>query len=163
MIIPGCEKEIFLSQLQSVEDIKGIRLILCGGTLEELWTYTLQNTAEGKSPKGSRRIDRALEELGYEYLLVPFGRGGVMQMKIVKTWRYRDTIARAFGCDTALREGLSERDGMLGNIPYIIAIDFKVERILRALKQFFMYDTLEETVFDPNSYTETNTDDILNE
>ena len=48
---------------------------------------------------------------------------------------YKERIAKAIGCDTREIGNLSECDGMIDNIPYIIAIDFNIKRIVKALKQ----------------------------
>lgn len=139
-MIPGFEREIFRSQLENLNGITDIKLIFVYETLEELWERTHPEQRSEPGMRGLRETDRALEELGYESLLVPFGRGGAMQMDIVKIRRYRERTAQALGCDTTPRDGLSECDGMLGGIPCVIAIDFNTERIVRALKQIAIYD-----------------------
>ena len=139
-IIPGYEQGIFVSQVESIKNIKSIKLILLGKSSEELWECIHQNNKPDKAPGGRKRFDVALEEIGYNYLLVPFGRNGVLQMGILKNRRYRERIAQAIGCTSVINERLSECDGMLGDIPCVIAVDFEVERIVRALKQIFIYD-----------------------
>lgn len=139
-VIPGFEREIFRSQLENLNGITDVKLICTFETLEELWERTHPEQRSEPGTRGLREIDRALEELGHEFLLVPFGRGGVMQMHLVKIWRYRERIAQALGCDTTPRDGLSECDGMLGGIPCVIAIDFNTERIVRALQQIAILD-----------------------
>ena len=139
-VIPGFEREIFQSQLESLNGITDIKLICTFETLEELWARTHPEQRSEPGMRGLREMDRSLEELGYECLLVPFGRGGAMQMNLVKLRRYRERIAQALGCDTTPRDGLSECDGMLGGIPCVTAIDLNAERIVRALKQIYLYD-----------------------
>lgn len=139
-IIPSYEREIFNSQLEMLNGVTSVKLILSGENLGELWEGTHPQSASEPGLRGLLEFDRALGVFGYEYLLVPFGRGGVMQMNVMRTWGYRETIARTLGCDTMQRTGLSECDGILQGIPYIIAIDFNVDRILRALKQVEIYN-----------------------
>lgn len=139
-MIPGFEREIFRSQLENLNGITDVKLICTFETLEELWERTHPEQRSEPGTRGLREMDRALEELGYESLLVPFGRGGVMQMNLLKIRRYRERIAQALGCDTTPRDGLSECDGMLGGIPCVIAIDFNTERIVKALKQIAILD-----------------------
>lgn len=139
-MIPGFEREIFRSQLETVKQIASVKLILTFETLEELWERTHPEQKSEPGLRGLREIDTALEELGCEYLLVPFGRSGVTQMNIVKLRRYRERIAQALGCAAAPKDRFLECDGMLGGNPCVIAIDFNVERIVRALKQIALYD-----------------------
>lgn len=121
-----------------------IKIILTGDTLEELWK-TVHPVREGEELKrGMRRFDRALEEIGCDYLFVPSNREGVAQLEIMKVWRYREKIAEALGCNTDKQSNLSECDGFKDNHPYIIAIDFNIKRILRALKQIEKYDAESE-------------------
>ena len=139
-IVPGYEREIFKSQIEAMKGIKKIKLILTGNTLEELWLHIHPRTQGEKLPRGMKRFDTALEELGYEYLLVPFNREGVVQIGFLKSYRNRERLAKAIGCETKQIPYLSECDGTIGNTPYVIAIDFNVTRIVRALKQIEMYD-----------------------
>ena len=139
-MIPGFEREIFRSQLENLNGITDIKLIVVYETLEELWERTHPEQQSEPGTRGLCEMDRALEELGHESLLVPFGRGGVIQIHLLKLRRYRERIAQALGCDTTQRDGLSECDGMLGGIPCVIAIDFNIERIVKALKQIAIMD-----------------------
>ena len=88
----------------------------------------------------NKMVDKALEELGYDYFLVPLNRDGVVQLGFLKSCRNRERLAKAIGCDTRPIQHLSECDGVLENVPYIIAIDFQGNRIVRALKQIELYD-----------------------
>ena len=83
-MIPGFEREIFQSQLEPLNGITDIKLICIFETLEELWERTHPERRSEPGMRGLREMDRALEELGYEHLLVPFGRGGAMQMNLIK-------------------------------------------------------------------------------
>ncbi len=134
-IIPGYEKDIYSSQVQNIKNIKEIQLILTGENLEELWNYTHSQKQSVKLGTGRKTFKQALKELGSEYSLIPFGRDGVIQLKLITIWRYRERIAKAIGCDTKEIKNLSECDGMIDNIPYVIAVDFNIKRIVRALKQ----------------------------
>ena len=134
-IIPGYEREIYSSQIQSIKEVKDIQLILTGESLEELWNFTHSQKQIAKLPNGRKTFKEALKELGSEYSLIPFGRDGVIQLKLMTIWRYRERIAKAIGCDTREIKNLSECDGMIDNIPYVIAVDFNIKRIVRALKQ----------------------------
>ena len=134
-IIPGYEREIYSSQIQSIKEVKDIQLILTGESLEELWNFTHSQKQIAKLPNGRKTFKQALKELGSEYSLIPFGRDGVIQLKVITIWRYRERIAKAIGCDTREIINLSECDGMIDNVPYVIAVDFNIKRIVRALKQ----------------------------
>lgn len=134
-IIPGYEREIYSSQIQSIKEVKDIQLILTGESLEELWNFTHSQKQIAKLPNGRKTFKQALKELGSEYSLIPFGRDGVIQLKVITIWRYRERIAKAIGCDTREIKNLSECDGMIDNVPYVIAVDFNIKRIVRALKQ----------------------------
>ena len=134
-IIPGYEREIYSSQIQSMKEVKDIQLILTGESLEELWNFTHSPKQISKLPNGRKAFQQALKELGNEYSLIPFGRDGVIQLKVTTIYRYRERIAKAIGCDIKEIENLSECDGMIDNIPYVIAIDFNIKRIVKALKQ----------------------------
>ena len=134
-IIPGYEREIYSSQIQSIKEVKDIQLILTGESLEELWNFTHSQKQIAKLPNGRKTFKQALKELGSEYSLIPFGRDGVIQLKLITIWRYRERIAKAIGCDTREIKKLSECDGMIDNVPYVIAVDFNIKRIVRALKQ----------------------------
>ena len=139
-MVPGYEREIFKSQIETVQGIKNIKIILTGSTLEELWLHIRPRTQSEKLPRGMKRFDKALEELGYDYLLIPFNRDGVVQLGFLKSYRNWERLAKAIGCDTKQIANLSECDGMIENTPYIIAVDFNVNRIVRALKQIELYD-----------------------
>ncbi len=134
-IIPIHEKEVFESQLENAGEIKNLRIILLGNTLEELWSFLHPKVKGKKMSYGQKRFPDALEILGFETLLVPLTKSGVMQMSLLKLEEYRRRIAKAIGCDVLQVPHLSECDGMLNGIPYIIAIDCNTERIVRALKQ----------------------------
>lgn len=140
-IYPVFERETFRSQADTIRNVKTIHILLTGESLEELWEYI--NTApESAGPNTGRiRISKALEESGSDYSLVPFGRGGVMQMNIMKIFSYRKRLAGALGCSTDKIPSLADCDGMRNHVPYIIAIDFDIKRIVRALKQIEKYDT----------------------
>ena len=140
-IVPGYEREIFKAQMETIHGIKEIKLIITGNSLEELWSHTHPKSQGEKLSRGMKRFDKALEELGYEYLLVPFNRDGVVQLGFLKSYRNRERLAQAIGCDTKQISCLSECDGIIENIPYIIAVDFNVNRIVRALKQIEVYDS----------------------
>ena len=134
-IIPVYEKDIYSSQVQNIKNIKEIQLVLTGESLEELWNYTHNQNRSGNLGTGRKLFKEALKELGSEYSLIPFGRDGVIQLKVITIWRYRERIAKAIGCDTKEIKNLSECDGMIDNVPYVIAVDFNIKRIVRALKQ----------------------------
>lgn len=134
-IIPGYEREIYSSQIQNIKEVKDIQLILAGESLEEVWNFTHGINQITKLPNGRKSFKQALKEIGSDYSLIPFGRDGVIQMKVITIWRYRERIAKAIGCDTREIRNLSECDGMIDNIPYVIAIDFNIKRIVKALKQ----------------------------
>ncbi len=139
-IIPKHESEIYKAQVNAVKGVKDIRLMLTGDTLEEIWKNIHPMNESQITEKGMRRFDEALEELGCDYSLVPVSRDGVEQLSVMRIWRYREKIAKAIGCNIDNVYNLSECDGFQENTPYIIAIDFNVKRILRALKQVERYD-----------------------
>ena len=55
--------------------------------MEELWQVSTAEYERTEMKKGMKPICIALEELGSEYLLVPLGRNGVLQMSVVKNSR----------------------------------------------------------------------------
>ena len=118
-----------------MKEVKEIQLVLTGESLEELWDFTHSQKQIAKLQNGRKTFRQALKELGSEYSLIPFGRDGVIQLKLITIWRYRERIAKAIGCDTREIKNLSECDGMIDNVPYVIAVDFNIKRIVRALKQ----------------------------
>ena len=139
-IIPGYEREIYKSQIETIADIKEIKLILTGESLEELWAYIHPGVPSEKLSRGMKRFDVALEELGCEYLLIPYNRDGVIQLGFLKSARNGERLAKALGCNTEKIPHLSECDGTLNDTPCVIAIDFNVKRIVRALKQIERVD-----------------------
>lgn len=139
-IFPSFERETFSSQVGAIQGINDIKLILTGEALEELWKFSNSKTERTPLQKGRRFIGEALEEMGYEYLLVPVGKNGVMQMSVLKNKGYRQTLARRMGCTQNTSSALSECDGIMKKSPYVIAIDFNVKRIVRALRQIEKYD-----------------------
>lgn len=134
-IMPGHEKEIFKSQIESVKGVSKVQMIFMGETLEEVWECLYPAQKSELLPKGMRPFDRALEELPFDFVLMPLNRDGVMQMSILCCRRYRARIAEGLGCETAFLGKFSSSDGMNCGIPYIIGIDLNLERITRALKQ----------------------------
>lgn len=139
-IMPGYEKEIYSSQVQTIRGINEILLVLTGASLEELWCYTHTQNQNAELGTGRKRFVNALEEMGSEYLLIPFGQNGVIQLGTIVIAGYRDRIAKAIGCKPCNLQGLSECDGVIGNTPYIIAIDMNIKRIVRALRQVEKYN-----------------------
>lgn len=137
-IYPKFEREIYRSQTDSMKNVKDIKLILIGESLEELWGYINPAGEPRESGKGMKPFKKALEELACEYLLMPFGRDGVMQMSVLKIFGYRQRLAKAIGCGEVTN--LSECDGIREGVPYIIAIDCNVKRLIRALRQVERYD-----------------------
>lgn len=139
-IYPFFERTTYRSQIESMRSVNEIKLILTGETLEELWGNI---TTLGQPPSyrnGMMPFSLALEELGSEFLLVPLSDNGVMQMRLLLTCRYRERLASAIGCKKNIIPNLSECDGFKNDTPYIIAIDFNVKRIVRALRQIEKYD-----------------------
>jgi len=55
--------------------------------------------------------------------------------------RYRERLAEALGCSLQIPRQLSECDGIADGVPHIIAIDFNVRRIVRALRQIQRFDS----------------------
>ena len=139
-IYPVFEREIYRSQVDAISDVKDIRLILSGESLEELWSFISPGSGNEKVVNGQKPFCKALEEIGSEYLLVPIGKDGVIQLSIITSWRYRERIAEAIGCDKNKINNLTECDGIVDNVPYIIGVDFNVKRIIRALKQVERYN-----------------------
>ena len=58
----------------------------------------------------------------------------------MKICRYRERLAEALGCSLQIPRQLSECDGIADGVPHIIAFDFNVKRIVRALRQVATYD-----------------------
>ena len=139
-IVPSYEREIFTSQIATIKGIRDTRLILAGNSLEELWRAIHPPHPSEPLPRGMRRFDRALEELGCDFSLVPISRNGVIQLSVMKICRYRERLAEALGCSLQIPRQLSECDGIADGVPHIIAIDFNVKRIVRALRQVAAYD-----------------------
>lgn len=139
-VYPMFEREIYRAQTDAIRDVKDIKLILAGETLEELWSDIRPVSESVKSVNGQKPFYKALEEMGSEYLLAPLSREGVLQLNIVTACRYRERIAKAIGCAEREVSHLSDCDGIKNDIPYIIGVDFNVKRIIRALKQIERYN-----------------------
>lgn len=139
-IYPVFERETYKSQIDTVRSIRDIKLIVAGKSLEELWNYTNLYQSGDESKNGQIKLGRALEESGSEYLLIPYGRTGVLQMSVMKICRYRERLSKALGCEQREIPHLADCDGMKNNVPYILAIDFNVKRIVRALNQIERYN-----------------------
>ena len=139
-VIPKHESEIYRGQVSVIRSAKSLSLMLTADTLEELWTSLHPETESEVLPRGMRRFAEALEEWGNDYLLVPSSREGVLQLRILQICRYRERLMQAIGCTPHKIEAFSECDGFKDNQPYIVAIDFNVQRILRALRQIERYD-----------------------
>ena len=82
-IVPGYERETFTAELSTMRGVKDIQILLAGKDLEELWNVIHPPKQSEKLPRGMTLFDRALEELGYDYLLVPIGRNGVTQLSVM--------------------------------------------------------------------------------
>ena len=136
-VLPHFEREMYESQIKRIGNIKNIKLILIGESLEELWT-NLNGKSGERLPNGRKTFRVMLEEFPIEHSLIPFGRDGVMQISLMKIWRYRERIAEAMGCKK--EERLPECDGVKDGTPYIIAFDCNEKRIVRAIKQVERYN-----------------------
>ena len=139
-IIPGYENDTFISQIDTIKCIKKINLVITGNSLEELWRYLHPEGEVSKLIHGQVRFNKALEELGYDYLLIPSGRNGVFQMKILTSSRYRERLAEALGCTIERTPDGPVCDGIKNGNPYIIAVDLNINRIIRLLKRLKSYD-----------------------
>lgn len=139
-IIPGFERDIYRAQIDAIKNIVDMKIILTGDTLEELWSNIHPESTTAAMTRGMKRFDIALEELGSEYLLVPLGRDGVLQMSLLQIRKYRERIITAIGCRISEGKPFFECDGVKDGIPYIVAVDFNVKRIIRALRQTEKYD-----------------------
>ena len=118
-----------------------VTMHLAGKDLEELWNVTHPPKQSEKLPRGMTLFDRALEELGYDYLLVPTGRNGVTQLSVMKLRGYRHRLATALGRVSELPWELSFCDNIIDGEPFIFTIDMNVKRIERALRQLKRYDS----------------------
>lgn len=136
---PVFEREIFRSQVDSIREVKDIKLIIFGETLEELWLNISPSTESTKVEKGQKPFHISLEEIGSEYLLVPLGRDGVLQLKLLTLCGYKERIAKALRCEENKIQGLSECGGWKDGMPFIIGVDFNIKRVLRGLKQIEKY------------------------
>ena len=139
-VYPKFEAESIRSQVDDIKDVKDIRIVLVGETLEELWDITTKTAKKGINVKGQTPIGSALEEIGSEHLLIPLGREGVLQLKVMSAFRYRERIAESIGCVKCNISELPDCDGFVDKHPCIIALDFNVNRIERALKQIKRYN-----------------------
>ena len=139
-IYPGFEREMFMSQISAMRNIKNVEIILAGRNLQELLKIIFSKQQSKPEPNGLKRFDIALEELGCDYLFLPLNDLGVMQMKVTMTSRYRKRVTDALGCKPVTVPSLTECDGMIGEIPYVVGFDFNVRRIMRALKQVERYN-----------------------
>lgn len=139
-IIPHFEKEIFDGQLSSIKNIKEKKLLIFGKYLDKLWEYISVECNGITSVRGRERFKEALEEVGMEYLLVPFSNGGVTQLTVLKNSRYRAVITDALGLENSDKKSFGECDGYRDGNPYIIGIDMNIDRILRALRQSERFD-----------------------
>lgn len=134
-IVPNFERDIFSSQISVMGNIKETQIILAGTSLEELWKNVFPKVKSEPHPNGCKRFDIALEELGCDFLLVPTNSDGVLQMSVLQIAGYRERVLRVLGCTEEVPKELFECDGIKDNIPYIIALDMNVNRIVRALRQ----------------------------
>ena len=140
-IVPGYERETFTAELSTMRGVKDIQILLAGKDLEELWNVTHPPKQSEKLPRGMTLFDRALEELGYDYLLVPIGRNGVTQLSVMKLWGYSHRLATSLGRVSELPRELSFCDSIIDGEPFIFTIDMNVKRIERALRQLKRYDS----------------------
>ena len=138
---PVFEREVYRSQVDSIREVKDIKLIMFGETLEELWLNICPSTESTKVEKGQKPFHISLEEIGSEYLLIPLGRDGVLQLKLLTLCGYKERISKALRCEENNIKGLSECDGWKDKMPFIIGIDFNIKRVLRGLKQIENYDS----------------------
>ena len=139
-IVPNYEREIYSAQISVMGNIKKTQIILAGISLEELWKNVFPKVQSEPHSNGCKCFDIALEELGSDFLLVPTDSNGVLQMSILQIAGYRDRILRVLECTKDVPEELFECDGIKDNIPYIIALDMNVNRIVRALRQVERFD-----------------------
>lgn len=123
-----------------IREVKDIKLIMFGETLEELWLNVSPSTVSTKIKDGQKPFHVSLEEIGSEYLLVPLGRDGVLQLKLLTLCGCKERIAKALRCEENNIQGLSECDGWKDGMPFIIGVDFNIKRVLRGLKQIEKYD-----------------------
>lgn len=115
-LIPGYEKEIFMSQVSALKKIRNVKILLAGTDLEEL--YSCLTKRGGKPAYGRRHYRDALEEMGLEYALVPLNASGVLQIRIMSITGYEERILNAAGDKSS-----------------IVCIDMNIERIKRELER----------------------------
>ena len=134
-IIPGYEREIYLSQLTAMRDIKSVKVIVTGLSLEKLWSYIYPVHVDKRFSHGMKPFGEGLKELGCDYLIVPCSREGVLQTSMLKIGESRKRMVRALGGDTDTPARFSLSDGIMGGAPVISGIDFDIRRIVNALRQ----------------------------
>ena len=134
-IIPGYEREIYFSQLTAMQDIKRVKVIVTGPSLEKLWSYIYPVHVDKKFSHGMKPFGEGLKELGCDHLIVPCNRDGVLQMSLLKIGESRKHIVRALGGDTDTPARFSLSDGVIEDAPVISGIDFDIRRIVNALRQ----------------------------
>ncbi len=138
-LMPGHETEIFKSQVGAIQGVSRLHLLLMSETLEEVWDQIHPPQRSKPLQKGMRQIDRALEEMLYDTVLLPLNRDGVLQMRVMACRNYRSRIACGLGCDIEVPKELGNSDGISRGVPYIVGVDLNMERITRALKQIIMH------------------------
>lgn len=137
---PTFEREVYRSQVEPIHNIKDIKLIIVGGSLEELWLNVSPSTVSTKVENGQKPFHVALEELGSEYLLIPLGMDGVLQLKLLTLCSYKERISKALNAKSNDIRELKECDGWKDGMPFIVGVDFNIKRVIRGLKQIEKYD-----------------------
>ena len=134
-ILPNFEQEIITSQILCFKNIKSVKLLLIGNSLEELWDIISYSGEAPQPGRGRKRIREALEVMGMEYLLIPKNQEGVYELAIINNWRYREIITKSLNCTMLTEPKLSYCDGMIDDSPCIVGVDMNIQRIIKACKQ----------------------------
>lgn len=134
-LLPSFEKKIILSQTQCFKNLRSVKLLLIGNSLEKLWDIISYSGEAPQPGRGRKRIREALEVMGMEYLLIPKTQEGVRELAIINNWRYREIISESLNCLKLTEPKLSYCDGMLDDSPCIVGVDMNIQRIIKACKQ----------------------------
>ncbi len=134
-IVVRHEMEMYMSFVRELTDIYHVKILLVGDTLEELVRNVYSCNKPAAYTRGKKNFKTFLEECGCNSSWVSANANGVMQMRILKSWRCKDKLLRLLDLEGTQPENFKICDGIVDGYPFVLVLDMDIRSKKGALQQ----------------------------